>query len=112
MNYEMKLQDEPFRMIKNGTKKIEMRLCDEKRSKLLVGDTITFTNMVSDEKLVVKVVSLNKYKDFTELYEHYNKVALGYNEDEEALPSDMEKYYNREDIIKYGTLAIGVEVIL
>lgn len=107
----MKLQDEPFKKIKNGTKKIEMRLCDEKRSKLAVGDAITFTNMVTNEKLVVRVVSLAKYKGFEELYKHYDKQDIGYHKDEEALPSDMEKYYTKEDIIKYGALAIGVEGI-
>lgn len=38
MKYEMKLNNEPFNSIKSGMKTIEMRLNDEKRQKLNVGD--------------------------------------------------------------------------
>ena len=31
MTHEMRLHDEPFNLIKNGTKTIELRLYDEKR---------------------------------------------------------------------------------
>ena len=47
----MKLKNEPFVSIKNGLKTIEMRLFDEKRKQIKVGDTIEFTNIVSLEKL-------------------------------------------------------------
>ena len=46
----MKLQDRPFKSIKNGTKTIEMRLNDEKRSKIKINDLIEFTNVMTDEK--------------------------------------------------------------
>lgn len=44
MIHEMKLNNEPFTLIKAGTKVIELRLNDEKRRKLAVGDKIEFTN--------------------------------------------------------------------
>lgn len=44
MIHKMKLWDESFNKIKNKTKTIEMRLCDEKRSIISVGDIIEFTN--------------------------------------------------------------------
>ena len=40
--HEMNLQEAPFRMIKNKTKTIELRLYDEKRRKIKPGDTIEF----------------------------------------------------------------------
>ena len=43
----MKLQNNTFNAIKNGYKTVEMRLNDEKRSKIQVDDYIDFTNIVS-----------------------------------------------------------------
>lgn len=45
MVHEMKLQRQPFEGIKSGKKRIEMRLYDEKRSLIKVGDDICFTDM-------------------------------------------------------------------
>lgn len=38
MTHNMQLQPISFEMIKNGTKTIELRLCDEKRRKIQIGD--------------------------------------------------------------------------
>ena len=58
--------------IKNKTKTIEMRLNDEKRSLIKIGDSIVFTNNVSGETLEVEVIDIKKYRDFKELYKDYN----------------------------------------
>lgn len=42
--HQMRLHPEPFEKIKNGTKIIEMRLNDEKRQKVQIGDKIEFEN--------------------------------------------------------------------
>lgn len=111
MLHEMKLQNDPFVKIKNGTKTIEMRLYDEKRKKVKVGDLIEFTNIESNEKLITKVTNVYRYKDFGELYENYDKVSIGYNEDEEASPSDMLLYYSNDDIEKYGVVGIELKLL-
>ena len=38
--HEMRLHNEPFVLIKDGTKTIELRLNDEKRRQIKVGDYI------------------------------------------------------------------------
>ncbi len=40
MKHEMKLQQKYYDFIKNGTKRIEIRLFDEKRQKIKIGDTM------------------------------------------------------------------------
>jgi len=107
----MHLDDKYFNKIKNGTKTIEVRLYDEKRRELKVGDIITFDNRSNNEKLEAKVTNLYVYKNFEELYKHHDKITLGYNEDEIASPSDMRMYYSFEDTIKNGVVAIEIEVI-
>ena len=42
MRHTMKLKEDPFERMKNGTKTIEFRLYDEKRRKIKVGDEIEF----------------------------------------------------------------------
>ncbi|MBR3898143.1 MAG: ASCH domain-containing protein [Bacilli bacterium] len=111
MKHEIHLHDEPFKLIKNGFKTIEMRLYDEKRKKIKVGDYIEFTNRVTSEKLVVEVMNLYLFDSFKDLYDNFDKKFIGYKEEEEARPSDMEKYYDRKDIEKYGVVGIEIKVI-
>lgn len=110
MHY-MKLHNNPFNLIKSGTKTIELRLNDLKRQKIKVDDLIEFTNRITDEKMVVRVVDLIKFNNFSDLYKNFSKVSMGYREDEDANPSDMELYYSLEEQEKYGVLAIKIEKI-
>lgn len=107
----MRLHNGPFKLIKDGSKTIELRLNDEKRQMISSGDLITFENRSDGEKIRVKVVGLHKYPSFEELYKHFDKVSMGYKEDEEADPKDMEQYYSSEEQSKYGVVGIEVELI-
>ena len=106
----MNLHNDPFEKIKCGTKTVEMRLCDEKRKAINVGDTILFTNVATKEQLLVEVVDLKTFATFDELYLQYDKVAIGYDAVDCANPKDMLSYYTAEQIAKYGVVAISVKV--
>ena len=108
MKYNMNLNNRPFKSIKEGTKTIELRLNDEKRSLLKVGDEIEFTNRDTNEKLSVDIINLHKYPSFKELYKHFNKIEMGYAEDEPSESKDMEAYYSKEEQNKYGVLGIKI----
>ena len=105
MMHEMKLANEPFMKIVNGTKKVELRLFDEKRRKLKIGDFISFTNLETNEVITTKIL------DLKELYKNYDKKDLGYKEDEEASYQDMEKFYSIEEQNKYKVVGIEIEKI-
>ena len=111
MIYEMKLNNEPFNLIKSGSKTIELRLNDEKRRKLAVGDKIEFINKDTNEKIMTEVIKLHNYPSFEELYKHFDKATLGYSEGAKAEPSDMNKYYSEEEQNKYGVLGIEIKLI-
>ena len=111
MKHEMKLNNGPFKNIKNGTKTIELRLNDEKRQLLKIKDLIEFTNRETLEQLLVEIENLYHYPSFEELYKHFDKVAIGYKEDEEADPKDMEEYYSKEEQEKYGVLGIEIKKV-
>ena len=111
MIHKMNLATSPFKSISLGKKTIEMRLYDEKRSKINVGDEIEFENIDTHQKIECEVVSLTRYKDFFELYSNYDKTAIGYDENETANAEDMYAYYSPEQIKKYGVLAIEIKLI-
>ena len=98
----------PYNKINNGTKTIELRLNDEKRQLLKIKDLIEFTNRETLEKMLVEIENLYHYSSFDELYKHFDKVSMGYKEDEIADPKDMEEYYSKEEQEKYGVLGIEV----
>ena len=110
MEHKMRLHNDPFIKIKNGTKTVELRLNDEKRSLVKVGDTIEFTNRSNEETMLVDVIDIKKYNSFEELYKHFNKIEMGYNEEDIVDPKDMEKYYTKEEQDKYGVLGITIKI--
>ena len=74
MVHKMKLYSSPFEMIKSGEKTIELRLFDEKRQKVKIGDKIVFTNTANGETLnttVVKLHDLIVLKNYTNHYRFY-----------------------------------------
>ena len=107
----MRLQHAPFLSIKSGRKTIEMRLYDEKRSLIKVGDRVAFTDVETGEKLVCEVVALHRYESFEVLYSHHGKVAIGYEENEEANPADMLAYYAQKEVEKYGVVGIEIRLL-
>ncbi len=111
MIHEMKLKPKPFSQIKNQLKKVELRLNDEKRQRIHIGDFIEFTNIVTNEKIIVQVTKLCKFPNFDILYNHYqDKTILGYLPNEIPNPNDMLSYYTKDEILKNGVL--GIEFIL
>ena len=111
IHHYMNLNPKPFDLIKNRIKTIEMRLNDEKRSKIKINDIIVFQNTLNDEIMKVRVINIYHYKDFNELYKHHNKKSIGYKEDEIANPSDMLGYYSLSQINEYKVLGIEIELI-
>ena len=110
MEHEMRLDPEPFRMIKSGQKTIELRLYDEKRRKIAVGDTIAFTETKTGERMRVIVTDLSVFPTFSELYRALPLQKCGYTEAEleTASPDDMLAYYSMEQQRQYGVVGIGL----
>lgn len=92
MIYRMKLQNEPFKQIKKGTKEIEIRLNDEKRKMFKINDYIEFTNISTLEIMFVKITNLYHFKNFEDLFNYFDNSTLGCSSYEE-----MYKYYSKEE---------------
>ena len=113
MNRNMKLNPSPFTAIKTGKKNIELRLNDEKRQLIDIGDTITFTNTADPEqKLFTKITALHHAPSFAALF---TTIPLSFCGLDGALsPKEaanaMRQYYSAEAEMKYG--ALGIELVL
>lgn len=110
MQHYMNLHNEPFEKIKNGTKTVEMRLFDDKRRAIKIDDVITFTNVLTNEQLNVQVVDIQTFATFDELYKSFDKISIGYNQQDVANANDMLAYYTVEQIEQFGVVAICIKL--
>lgn len=106
MRHYMNLDSAPFRAIESGEKTIELRLNDEKRRALKVGDEIEFSCAGVGYTLIATVKELHRFTGFKELFA---ALSLDNGREKEADPDDMLKYYTEENIKKYGALGIELE---
>lgn len=106
----MRLRAQPFNAIKSGEKDLELRLNDEKRQRVHVGDVIEFIQTDTQEKLMAEVVGKYPFETFSGLYAAFDKKRLGYQEHEIADPKDMEAYYSPEEISQNGVVAIELKL--
>ena len=114
MTHYMNLRPHPFSMIADGSKTIELRLLDEKRRSISVGDTLIFKNTENtSDTLSCVVTALHVFDSFESLYRSLPLERCGYLESElaNADPKDMEEYYPVEKQKKYGVLGIEIELI-
>ncbi len=118
MNYNLDLNDRPFRAIKAGTKKIETRVPTSydktPYSDLKPGDTFTFTNNETHEIMKVEILGVRHYADVRSLLESEGtrntlSSGLDINGASERYNTVFEEY--KENIPKYGIYGIEVKLI-
>ena len=113
MIHEMKLRELPFKAIVSGKKIIELRLNDEKRGNIKIGDTIEFFKEPElQEKVTAKVNGLIQYATFKDMFKD---IPLSYfaceNYTEEQMIDSLHTFYTEEDEKKWGALGIRIELI-
>lgn len=113
MGHTLKLQPKYFELMKKGIKTIEVRLLDEKRQKIKVGDEIEFLKEPEKaEKLLTQVKNLYYYSSFEELLDAYPiECFAGKETSKEELLSILSSFYSKDEEKKYGVVGIRVEVI-
>lgn len=68
MLYTMKLKQEPFEKIRNGSKTIELRIYDEKRQQVQIGDFIEFSLMDTTFQEIRESPNKKQWKKRTDPY--------------------------------------------
>lgn len=111
MIHVMKLKEQFFDSIKIGAKKYEMRLNDEKRKNIKIGDFIEFQKEpYLDDKIIVMVEDLLYYKCFSEIFNDINIRFLAPSFiSKEKLNLDLENFYPIEKQKEYGVVVIKLK---
>lgn len=111
MEHILKLQPKYFDYINNGTKRIELRLYDEKRQKISIGDTIVFQKEPNLEiTMKVKVIGLLRYNTFEDLFKDFDIEVLADESMSKAeLLNVLEEFYTPEKQKQYGVVGIRIE---
>jgi len=95
-------------MLKSGIKTIELRLFDEKRRKIKVGDTIEFSNNSdTDDKFTAQVINLHRASNFAELCKNINCRNAGFTSNEELIKV-LEEFYSTDRQKEFGV--VGIEI--
>lgn len=123
--FAMHLSDDMFEKMQEGTKTVEIRLFDEKRKKVDIGDYIEFRKQSNEEERIkMRVADLDIWETFEEAfgrsyYENGKRVealrfsasSLGFSEaaDVKELVAGMRKYYSKEQEREHGVIAFVLE---
>ena len=110
MLHQLKLQERFFDYIENGTKRIELRLYDEKRRAINLGDEIEFLKLPDlEDKLKVKVCGLLRYSSFSDLFKDFDiSILADKSMSKEELLNVLQEFYTQEEQEKYGVLGIRI----
>lgn len=113
MIHIMKLQPKYYDYILNGTKRIELRLNDEKRKSIKIGDTITFKKEPDlNESFNVEVTGLLNYSSFEELFNDFDISILADSSMTKAeLLEVLSEFYTKDLQEKYGVLGIKFKIL-
>lgn len=113
MEHILKLQPKYFNYIQNGTKRIELRLYDEKRQKIQIGDSIIFKKEPDlDVSMKVKVVGLIRYDTFDKLIQDFDiKLLADSSMSKEELLNALQEFYTQDMQKQYGVIGIRIEML-
>ncbi|MGN1358465.1 MAG: ASCH domain-containing protein [Bacilli bacterium] len=113
MIHKMKLQSKYFDFMLRGTKRIEIRLNDEKRQLIKIGDIIEFERFSElNDSFKTRVVELIKYNNFDELVKDFDiSILADKSMTKSELINELIQFYPEEKQQKYGVLAIRIELI-
>ena len=100
--HEMHLKEPYFSYIKGGTKRIELRLFDEKRRRIDLGDLIEFSGS-NDKSVQARVVGLLRYDSFVDLCK--DKAIT-----KDDLIATLDEFYSPEQQAQSGVIGIRFEL--
>ena len=109
--HTMKVQTKYYNLLKNGIKTIELRLWDEKRRQIKVGDKITFSDLSDPENtFVAEVITLHHAPSFDKLCDIIQPQQAGFATKGELLDC-LQEFYTSEAQQNYGVVGIEIKRI-
>lgn len=111
MTHTMKVQTKYYKLLKSGQKTIELRLFDEKRQKIKVGDEIVFYDFSnSNDNFKVTVLKLHRAESFDALCKIIKPEQAGFSSKKDLITT-LQEFYTLTDQQKFGVVGIEVQKI-
>ena len=110
--HTMTVQTKYYRLLKNRQKTVELRLYDDKRRLIKIGDEILFSNLSdANDTFIGTVVALHRAENFKALCNIINPKQAGMSSTEE-LVHVMKEFYPIEKQNKWGVVGIEIKTVL
>jgi ASC-1-like (ASCH) protein len=107
----MSLQPRFYDFINKGTKRVELRLYDEKRQKINLNDIIEFSKSDID-KLQARVIGLFRYRNFDDLFNDFDiSILADKSMTKLELLNTLSEFYTLEKQASLGVVGIRIELI-
>ena len=108
--HSMKVQTKYYNLLKSGIKTVELRLWDEKRQLIKVGDQITFSDLSNPvDSFTAQVLALHRANSFDELCKIISPTQAGFVSKEELIDC-LQEFYTPEAQSQYGVVGIEVKI--
>lgn len=111
MIHPMGLAEPDFQKVVNGTKTLELRLFNDKRSQIKIGDSILFESRGSDSrKVTCEVRSIHRGNTFFELFSsQLNPKHAGFSSTDSTVKA-VRRFYSEEDEKAAGVICFGIKL--
>jgi ASC-1-like (ASCH) protein len=108
--HTLRLHPEPFDEIARGNKTMELRLFDEKRQQMHIGDTLVFVDRRNTQNsITTQITDLVRASTFDDLLQN-DHVVRASGPHVEWLRRQLAQFYSPQDQQKYGV--VGITFIL
>ncbi len=110
----MRVEKEPFHLLKNGLKIWEIRLNDEKRKGIRAGDEIVFMKRPDlEERLPMIVLERQHFNDVQRLLDMIPLSELGYEgRTELEFIQQFMTHYRPDEVINHGIVALKLRKVV
>jgi len=111
--HTLKLDDKYYNYILHGTKRIELRLNDEKRKLMHIGDVLLFYKQpLLKESFKTKIVDLIYFNSFNEAISNIPfELIADINDNKVNLLNDLNRIYSKQKQENYGIIGIKLELL-
>lgn len=108
---KLNVKEKYYNMLKQGTKTIELRLFDDKRKNIKIGDVLEFSNNSNaEDTFLAQVVKLHRADNFEELCNKISCSNAGF-ETNQNLINVLEEFYSLERQKEFGVVGIEIKKI-
>ena len=109
--HKLNVKEKYYNMLKQGTKVIELRLFDDKRKKINIGDVIEFSNNSNiEDTFLAQVVKLHRADNFEVLCHKIDCHNAGFDTNQELMKV-LEEFYSLERQKELGVVGIEIKKI-